>query len=177
MGAICFGGVASPILDTAGYDPRKTARKFWQPTRAPKRNQYRLECSRDLPAEVPWNARKKFWWHLSNLNLLELWLDALPARLSVNNICEQDLCPVSTVKCTLYGSPFPISDNTRPSPVRRRKIPASSYSPAREGGIQGLSFVPCFHMLCVPFTVLTNVCEQDLCPLCWLRLFAPCALV
>ena len=29
MRAICFGGVAFPILDTAGYDPRKTARKFW----------------------------------------------------------------------------------------------------------------------------------------------------
>ena len=46
--------------------------RFWQPARAPKRNQYRLECSMDLPAEVPWNARKKFWWHLRNLNLLEL---------------------------------------------------------------------------------------------------------
>ena len=28
--AICFGGFASPILDTAGYNPRKTARKCRQ---------------------------------------------------------------------------------------------------------------------------------------------------
>ena len=66
--AICFGGVASPILDTAGYNPSKTAPKFWQPAEAQKRNQYRLECYRDLPAEVPWKAWKKFW----SLNLLEL---------------------------------------------------------------------------------------------------------
>ena len=39
---------------------------------SPKHNRYRLESSRDLPAEVLWNARKKFWWHLWNLNLLEL---------------------------------------------------------------------------------------------------------
>ena len=71
MRAICFGGVASPILDAAAYDPRITAQKFWQPARALKRNQYRLEFFRDCPAEVPWNARKKFWWHMWNLNLLE----------------------------------------------------------------------------------------------------------
>ena len=68
-----LGGIASPILHTAGYDPRKTAWKFWQPAQAPKRNPYRLESSRDLPAEVPSNAGKKFTWHLWNLNLLELW--------------------------------------------------------------------------------------------------------
>ena len=58
-----------------------------------------------------------------------------------------------------------MSHNTRPNPVRRLKIPASSYSPAREGGIEGLSFFLCFHVLCVPFLVLTNICDQDLCPL------------
>ena len=68
--AICFGGVASPIWDTDGYDHQKTARKFWLPTRAPKSKQYRLECPMDLPAEVPWNARKKLWWHLWYLNPL-----------------------------------------------------------------------------------------------------------
>ena len=61
---------------------------------------------------------------------------ALPARWSMNNICEQDLCPVSTVKCTLCGCPFPMLENTRPNLARRVKIPASSYSPAREGGIK-----------------------------------------
>ena len=88
---------------------------------------------------------------------------ALPARWSMNNICEQDLCPVSTVKCTLCGCPLPVPENTRQNPARRLKIPASSYSPAREGGIQGLSFFLCFHMLCVPFPVLTNICEHDFC--------------
>ena len=90
---------------------------------------------------------------------------ALPASWSMNNICYQDLCPVSTIKCTLCGCPFPMLENTRPNPARRVKIPASSYSPAREGGIQGLSFFLCFHVLCVPFSVLTNICEQDLCVL------------
>ena len=88
---------------------------------------------------------------------------ALPARWSMNDICEQDLFAVSTVKCTLCGCPVPVPENTRPNPARRLKIPASSYSPGQEGGIQGLSFFLCVHMLCVPFPVLTNICEQDLC--------------
>ena len=57
------------------------------------------------------------------------------------------------------------TSNTRPNPGRRLKILASSYSPAQEEGIPGLSFFLCFHVLCVPFPVLTNICEQDLCPM------------
>ena len=90
-------------------------------------------------------------------------VSALPARWSMNNICEQDLFPRSAVKCTLCGCPLPMPENTRPNPPRRVKIPASSYSPAREQGIQGHSFFYCFHVLCVPFSTLTNICEQDLC--------------
>ena len=90
-------------------------------------------------------------------------MPALPARWSMNNICEQDLYPVSTVKCTLRGCPLPVQENTRRNPARRVKIPASSYSPAREGGIQGHSFFVCFHVLCVPFSTPTTICEQDLC--------------
>ena len=39
--AICYGGLASPILDVARYDPRKSAWDFWQPNWSPKRNGYR----------------------------------------------------------------------------------------------------------------------------------------
>ena len=40
---------------------RKNARKFWQPARDPKRNEYHLECSMDLPGNRPRVARKKYW--------------------------------------------------------------------------------------------------------------------
>ena len=62
-------------------------------------------------------------------------LPALPARWSMNNICEQDLCPVFIVKCTLCFYPLLMPENTRPNPLRRVKIPASSYPRARGGGI------------------------------------------
>ena len=88
---------------------------------------------------------------------------ALPARWSMNKICEQDLCPVSTVKCTLCGCPLPMPENTMPNPARRVKIPVWSYSPAPEGGMQGHSFFLCFHVLCVPFSTVTNTCEQEGC--------------
>ena len=37
--------------------------------------------------------------------LVTCLVPALPARWSMNNICEQDLCHVSTTKCTLCGWP------------------------------------------------------------------------
>ena len=55
--------------------------------------------------------------------------------------------------------------NTRPNPARRVKIPASSYSHAPEGGIQGHFFVLCFHVLYVPVPTLTNTGEPHLCTL------------
>ena len=40
------------------------------------------------------------------------------------NICEQDLCYVSTVKCTLCRWLFPMPGKTMLSPARGVKIPA-----------------------------------------------------
>ena len=30
-------------------------------------------------------------------------------------LCEQDLCPMPNIKCTLCGCPFPMPENTRPN--------------------------------------------------------------
>ena len=40
---------------------QKNAGKLWQPCWAPKRNGYCSECSKDLPANRPRVAWKKFW--------------------------------------------------------------------------------------------------------------------
>ena len=83
----------------------------------------------------------------------------VPFRV-LTNICEQDLCPLSYVN--LVDARFLCrrtlgrmrQDESRSPPralprleneaFRGLKIPASSFSPARVGGIQGLSFFPCF---------------------------------
>ena len=54
--------------------------------------------------------------------LVRSLVPALHAKWSMHNICEQDLCPVSSVKCTLCGCPIPMPENTRPNPARRVKI-------------------------------------------------------
>ena len=105
--------------------------------------------------------------------------------LAVANICELDSCPFWNVNCanapslwqSLLGlcSQFAETGTWRSLPralprlekeaFRGLEIPASSFSPAREGGIHGLSFFLCFLVLCVSFPALTNICEQHLCPL------------
>ena len=66
----------------------KDARKFWQPDRVPKRNQYWQECSMGFPADRAGGARKKFF----SPNSVEFWLDAwcLP--------CLQDAMENGTLK-------------------------------------------------------------------------------
>ena len=60
-----------PHFRYSGVRPLKNCWEVLGASSSPKRNQYCLESSRDVVAEVPWNARKTFWWHLWNLNLLE----------------------------------------------------------------------------------------------------------
>ena len=47
---------------------RKIARNFWQPTRDPKHNRYRLECCMDLPGNRPRVARKRYESHLVTIS-------------------------------------------------------------------------------------------------------------
>ena len=65
------------------------------------------------------------------------FVPALPAGWSMNNICEQNLCPVSTFKCTLSGCPLPVLENTRPNPARRLKVPPQATPRLEKESLRG----------------------------------------